>query len=314
MGVSKRNNFLLVLIVFVTLLILVTLTLIGMMIINEKTIVVPDEVENINDAVGMADPGDIILVKDKGAPYEENVTISTKAIKLIGVGKDQPTLDGANVLGDGIIIENTTGVRVNNFKIQNYAIGVRLDSSDKNIIKENIINDNSLEGIFLNSSDKNRIDGNTVNDNMRHGYISSDSNSNIIVGNYIRGNILDEGIHVIRSFRSIIKKNTVNSNGSVGIEIDSSNFNKVIRNDVNNNTVNGIFINESNFSRVNRNFVNMNTENGILLDANSKINNIFFNQAFNNGDGNVSFDILDEDDNHFKGNKCGTSDPLGLCH
>jgi len=48
----------------------------------------------------------------------------------------------------------------------------------------------------------------------------------------------------------------------------------------------------------------------IFLSVDSNENNVFFNRAF----GNVNLDIEDDDANNFKGNKCGTSDPVGICN
>ena len=54
-------------------------------------------------------------------------------------------------------------------------------------------------------------------------------------------------------------------------------------------------------------------DDGILLSADSNDNDVFFNRAFGN-----TVDINDQNItpplNNFKGNKCDTSDPAGICN
>ena len=105
----------------------------GILFFNEKTLVVPsDDFPTISAAVTAADQGDIILVKEKedGTPYEENVMIDKEKIKLIGIGKVKPVLDGMNVLSEGITLTNTSGgVLVKNFIVKNFTNnGILVDS------------------------------------------------------------------------------------------------------------------------------------------------------------------------------------------
>ena len=48
----------------------------------------------------------------------------------------------------------------------------------------------------------------------------------------------------------------------------------------------------------------------VFSSMDSNDNDVFFNRAFGNG----NFDIEDQNANNFKGNKCDTSDPSGICN
>ncbi|MEW9502585.1 hypothetical protein [Jeotgalibacillus marinus] len=96
--------------------------MVGVLVFNGKTLMVPDEFPTISDAVTEANPADIILVKAKGNgdPYTEEVTISKENIKLIGIGKVTPVIDGGIIGSIGITIMDTSGVLVKNFIVQNF--------------------------------------------------------------------------------------------------------------------------------------------------------------------------------------------------
>ncbi|MEI5906268.1 right-handed parallel beta-helix repeat-containing protein [Bacillus spongiae] len=211
MRTSQRNSFFLVAIVFTTLFFLAILTVIGIVIFNEKTIVVPDEEGTISGAVAIAEPGDIILVKAKedGNPYEENVSISTENIKLVGIGKTQPFVMGDEA--NAITVLDTTGVLVKNFRVQ--AVGGSGDS-----------------GISLNNANHNLIKGNTSNDNDDFGITVFDSDFNIIKENILNQNAF--GMNITNdSDSNLVKRNVLNDNSDLGISLSaSSNENSVFFN------------------------------------------------------------------------------------
>ncbi|OEH93788.1 hypothetical protein BFG57_11440 [Bacillus solimangrovi] len=337
------NKFILIIIIIVPLVFTAIIASIGLIFINNRIIMVPEQFPIIQAAVAEAQPGDIILVKDKGEPYEEAVTINTDNIKLIGIGKVKPVLDGLELLEDGITIGDTSGVQVSNFIIQNYlGNGIEINNSDEITVNRNMVKDNGDNGIDLNDNTRNSwiknniamrnmsdgidlddstnnvIKGNTATNNMRHGILSETSNNNIYKGNIIKDNIVDEGIHLINSIGNTVTRNRVENNGSEGIELsDNSDLGTVKGNYVRNNSVNGILINGSTFSTINSNVVINNTENGILFNDNSNNNDGFFNVALGNGNGLNTFDINDQNItppiNNLKANICITSYPAGLC-
>ncbi len=280
------------LLTFVGVLFVGVVIVAGILFFNAKTLMVPSvEFPTISDAVTAAVPGDIILVKAKedGTPYEENVEIigeDKKNIKLIGIGKEKPILDGDVVGGTGITITNTSGVLVKNFMIQKFVdpivgFGIILNNSNSNMIKGNNINENGSDGILLISSPTNMIKGNNVNENGGDGIFLSASPTNMIKGNNVKNNF---GIILSESDSNTIKGNTSNDNGNDGISLFSSDNNILKGNTANNNGNDGLF-----------------------LSSNSNDNDVFFNRTFDN----VTFDIEDLNVtpplNNFKGNKCGTS-------
>ncbi|MEW9500984.1 NosD domain-containing protein [Jeotgalibacillus marinus] len=248
----------------------------GILFFNEKILMVPtDEFPTISSAVDMAVEGDIILVKTKedGTPYEENVDINTDNIKLIGIGKVKPVIDGDVVGGIGINLTDRSGVLVQNFSIQNF----------------------SGSGFFLSSSNSNMIKGNDVNRSGDFGIrLLSSSNSNMIKGNSVNGN--QQGIVLDSSNRNTLKGNNVNRNMFNGISLDSSDENLLKGNNVKDTP----------------------SFNGISLDDNSNDNDVFFNRAFGNGNGNTTFDINDQNItvplNNFKENKCDISNKPNICN
>ncbi|MEW9502975.1 right-handed parallel beta-helix repeat-containing protein [Jeotgalibacillus marinus] len=217
-----------ILLTFVGVLFLGIVTVLVFLFFNEKTIVVPDDADTIQEAVNGANPGDIIVVKASGGPYE-GVTINTEDIKLIGIGKKKPVLDGNNVDPNGITIMNTSGVRVKNFIIQNFTItGISVSNSDGNMVKGNICN-GSIDGIFVGDSNSNMIIGNTCSDNSI-GIELDNSDTNLVQGNTVNGN--SNGI-VLQddSGNNTIKGNTANDNDLDGITLSAnSNDNDVLFN------------------------------------------------------------------------------------
>ncbi|MEW9503253.1 right-handed parallel beta-helix repeat-containing protein [Jeotgalibacillus marinus] len=333
------------LLTFVGILFIGIIIVAGILIFNEKTLVVPDEFPTISAAVTDAKPGDIILVKTKedGTPYEENVVIDEDNIKLIGIGKEKPVLEGDFILstGRGIDLTDRSGVLVQNFIIQKFnEEGFFLSNSDNVIIKENIVKENGGGvlvggGIVLGNSNKNMMKGNTVQDNENDGIFLNGSGSNMMKGNIVNGNGNGDGEHgieLISSNDNIMKGNIVNDNNSNGIDLSNSESNMMKGNTVNGNFLNGINLSNSasNMMKGNtvnnseadgiqlfqssRNIIKGNTVNdngvdGISLNAASNENDVFFNRAFGNG-----LDIRDLDANNFKGNKCDTSNQPNICN
>jgi len=257
----------------------------GIIFFNEKTIVVPNDEPTIQDAVDAANPGDIILVKESGGPYEENVVIDKEKIKLIGIGKEKPVLDGAIIGGDGITLTSTSGVLVKNFIVQNFDdLGIFLDSSDNNLIKGNTVNENGTEalvgvGIALNASNKNMIKGNTTNENGTEAFGGFGIRLETSTNNRIKSNIANEngteaenglGIRLVSSTNNQIKGNTANENGTeaenggLGIALNASNDNMIKSNTANENGTEantaglGIALNASNNNMIKGNTTNEN--------------------------------------------------------
>ena len=246
----------------------------------------------IQAGIDDADPGDIILVKASGGPYEENVDINTDNIKLIGIGKTQPVIDGTNDPGDGITIDSTSGVLVKNFIVRDFDnIGIFLENSNGNMVKGNNVNDNN-DGILLESSNDNMFKKNTSFQNEEAGIFLNSSSGNMFKGNTANFND-EDGISLNSSNGNMFKGSTANFNG---LDLGFS----------------GFFVEDSDNNMFKGNTANFNGFDGIFLENNSNDNDVFGNRAFNNED--LDIENVNPDNNNFKGNKCGTSNQAGICN
>ncbi|MEI5906607.1 NosD domain-containing protein [Bacillus spongiae] len=202
---------------------------IGIFFFNEKTIVVPDDEDTIQDAVNAAVPGDIILVKTKedGTSYNEEVTIDKDDLKLIGIGKEKPVLDGTGVIGtgNGITLTSTaSGVLVKNFIVQKFEKdGIFLDGSTSNMIIENNLIRNEEKGIELDDSNSNTIKKNNLIENEDFGIGLDNSSSNMIIRNTVKENG-DSGIFLNSiSINNDVFSNRAFDNQNFDIEDDDAN-------------------------------------------------------------------------------------------
>ena len=116
---------------------------------------------SINNAIMDADNGDTIFVFDDSSPYIENFTIN-KSIILRGEDKNTTIIDGNN---NDVVIVNSSNVHITGFTIKNGRYAIRLISSTRSMISNNIITDNGLEGIYLANSSYNTISKNIVQNN-----------------------------------------------------------------------------------------------------------------------------------------------------
>lgn len=120
--------------------------------LSEKTVIEVRNGESIQDAVGRANPGDLIRVYP--GTYHETVYIDKDNISLQGViqkGK-WPTLDGSKdgevVLNDGILYSGSN-ILIENFKVTNYkGNGIMGQAGNNFLIRNNQIIDTGIYGIF----------------------------------------------------------------------------------------------------------------------------------------------------------------------
>lgn len=127
-----------------------------------------------------------------------------------------------------------------NIFINGISTGVWMHGGDYNIIKNNVLENNS-RGLNLRYGDNNSIIGNVCN-NISYNIITRDLKNNTITGNTcINGNTnlyLD-------AFNSTICNNTFN-NGGIGIYLWDSDNNTITGNVCNNNSRDGIYLDISN--------------------------------------------------------------------
>lgn len=246
--------------------------------------------KSIQDAVNASGEGDTVVVQS--GVYFENVKVDHR-VALHGVGS--PVIDaqgsGAPIkLGNsGIIIEGFTltdsggsdpGVDItgsafdlrpiSNSTIQgnvitDNSVGVSVSDSEYNVIRDNIIKNNSQSGIDLTKARKNAIINNTVELNRR-GISLAASNDNEIRNNSIGGND-EEGILLSNRYLSEV--------GPSGF----SDHNALLGNEIRNNE-NGISLNYAENNIIYHNKL-INNQRGILL-KNSENNSILDNAFINN--------------------------------
>lgn len=178
--------------------IMLTLLLIGMLILTfniqpvksePTTIIVPDDYEKIQWAIGNASDGDTIFVR--ADIYYEHLTID-KSISLIGENKHNTIIDGN---GTGTVVEITANnVSINGFTIQNSAWpdhhGIYVYCSSGNNISGNIITNNG-GGIHTMRSyyTPNFITGNIISNNWE-GICLDDYGYTVLMNNTISHNNL----------------------------------------------------------------------------------------------------------------------------
>ncbi|OEH94411.1 NosD domain-containing protein [Bacillus solimangrovi] len=215
---------------FVCLIFIGSVIGLAIFFLNEKTIVVPNDFPTIQEAVNEAEEGDIIFVRASGGPYVQNVVINKDNLNLIGLGKMKPVLDGTMIGGNGLTLNGTSGVIVQNFTVQQYGLNIVLSSSNENKIMNNRCN-GGVEGIFLADSNQNKIEKNSCNNNSI-GIELDNAKSNLVKGNDVISN--NNGIVIEDdSDDNLIKRNVVNDNVLNGISLSgNSNENDVFFNHV----------------------------------------------------------------------------------
>jgi parallel beta-helix repeat protein len=241
----------------------------------------------IQDAIDNAGTGDTICVKD--GMYNENVVVN-KQLNLIGIGL--PTVDAG---GNNSAIEVTADVcLIEGFNVTgsgddhgDAGICVR---SDNNIIKNNIANSNGECGIYLSTSTySNNVIANTASDNNMGIYLHWSSNYNTITNNTVNSNSYS-GIHLLSVDNNKVTANMISYN-QYAIHLWGASNNKVTANIIAYNRYGIYLFSDSDNNTITSNTISSNSRCGIHLDDASNINNLIYNNYFNNtknayGDGN----------------------------
>ncbi len=172
----------------------------------------PNNYTKIQDAINNASDGDKIFVFDDSSPYYENLVIN-KAISLMGENKNTTIIDGkkngsviyiyaSNVEISGFSITNSStewlegGIKlyhsihanIHGNILYNNCVGILLDSSNYNIIADNILMNNIEEGVRLIDSKSNNVERNTAICNGAVGITISRSSNNKVADNIIGRN------------------------------------------------------------------------------------------------------------------------------
>jgi len=178
---------------------------------HPTTIIIPDDYEKIQWAIGNASDGDTIFVR--AGTYDEHVVVD-KSVLLVGENRSNTVIDGSYA---GTVVKITaSNVRITGFTIQksglypnngiyvcqgstgnniscnilltNGEAGIHLDHSSNNVISCNVASSNVDFGIYLHGSSNNSVFGNIVSDNWC-GLRLEHSSNNTFVGNSLSENV-----------------------------------------------------------------------------------------------------------------------------
>ena len=253
----------------------------------------------------------------------ENIILNCNGHRIRGSGS-----------GIGITLNGTSGVRVVNCNITNFAVGIALLSSNNNLVLDNSISGNSFSGIILEySSDGNLLQGNTVEGNgspfsgyglrisgSSHNTLNENTFSGSQIGIELRGFgpatrltqnntiednvIIDNGDHGIRligprTIHNLVKDNDISGNGKRAIFfLAGATLNVAKGNTLNGNGKNGILI-ISPENSILKNIITGNGRHGILIS--SSFNIISENTIIGNA-GRGILSLESSSDNEFREN------------
>lgn len=153
-----------------------TISLILMLSVSVQALTVPvSPGESIQKAVYRASTGDIVEVHS--GVYKEDINVTKKIVlKGVDLGKGRPIL--VSVDHDNIVTLSVDGVVMSGFMIKganDWSLAGINVASNKNIIKDNIVTDNSV-GIRVTTAG-NTITGNNVSNNSLGGIVMTGSHS-----------------------------------------------------------------------------------------------------------------------------------------
>ena len=182
-----------------------------------KTLTVPDDFPNIQDAVSAADPGDTVSVR-KGV-YTENIFIG-KPLTLQGEDRETVIVDGG---GSGDVVHITASdVSMTGLTVRNGNNGIVIRSSlpiDHITLDDLIITSNTNHGIFSrNSGGYHRIENCIISDNGEYGLSAHHFTRSRIRNCEIFQN--NGGLYTGWSWYLLIEGNSVHHN-TAGIGLDS---------------------------------------------------------------------------------------------
>jgi parallel beta-helix repeat protein len=240
----------------------------------------------IQDAIDDASQGDTVYVYNDSSPYYENLVVD-KSISLIGEDRNTTIIDGS---GWWVIDVNTDNASISCFTIQNgYAVRIP-PNSNYNIIRYNIITNNS-NGIYIGESFHNTIRDNIIANNGQEGIVIYSGTKNIVLNNTIYNHTY--GI-LMRSRANRIEDNLIYNNWWRGIELDDSSDNEILHNHIFNNGNPDeeldigidVFLDNSSENRIIGNLFSNSLDYCIFLSRKSNQNNISSNTILNcNRDG-----------------------------
>ncbi len=172
------------------------------------------------------------------------------------------------------------------------------------------INSNKV-GIMVGGQHNVTISGNGIITGFQSGIYLSGSND--VFAHEININNNKVAFYLTGAQNSEITNNMVNNN-TIGVALHSSDGAKIKYNQLSQNKLSGVtLINTANTLISGNNILN--TTNGIFVDTQSSLNDVDFNNVFNNvlDINNANNLPININNNHYANNNCMTSLPSGLC-
>lgn len=214
-----------------------------------SSLIVPDKYATIQEAVGKASPGDVIVVSE--GSYKENVLITKPLSIKARNGRDNTTVmaadpakpvfkvsntDKVEISGftatgsslSGIYLDSANNVTISNNRTVKNGTGITLHASSNNILANNLADSNDKYGIYLESSHRNTLNENRVNTNADKGVFLSSSNNNDLTDNSVNLNVWN-GVLLWDSNNNTLRDNRVWRN-RFGIVISEGGNNTLINN------------------------------------------------------------------------------------
>ena len=221
---------------------------------NSRTIWVPDNYKNIQEAINNASEGDTIFVKE--GIYYEHVKID-KSLTLVGENRSTTVIDGNGT--EIVVYVTANNITLSGFTIQNGALGIWFSRSNNNIFTGNTASNNQY-GIYSWWSSNNVLSGNIASNN-EYGIYFSWSRNNSFTGNIASNN--EYGIYLDGSGYNTLTGNNVSSNDNSGIYLYHSS-NNVLSGNIASNNEYGIYLSDSDNNVLSGNIA-LNNQYGIYL-------------------------------------------------
>jgi len=202
--------------IMLTLLIISMLTLtfnIQLAKSEPTTIIVPDDYEKIQWAIGNASYGDTIFVR--AGTYYEHVVVN-KTVSLIGENRSITIIDGNGKM-TVVCIKSISNVEIMGFTIQNGGdfpyCGIFIADGDNVIVSNNTIRNNAYGiELFFRSDGSNVFDNMIVNNSWAGIHIHEDSNKNTFHENTVAYNSIGVLIASSNAYFNIFYHNNLINN------------------------------------------------------------------------------------------------------
>lgn len=160
---------------------------------------------------------------DSNIIAENNFTAIT--FGLSGVGSYNSIINNYfvnDVMGQGgILLSGINNILFDN-TVSGYGEGIKIQHSDKNLIKNNTISSNNVTGVIISNSDRNTIENNTIFSNNGDG---------LLLQNYAELNN--------------VTGNKIFQNSGDGIQLNKVYYNNIMYNNISNNVEHGIYLQHS---------------------------------------------------------------------